>query len=405
MTISFYQRAGLACLSAGFAIASFASFSSAAAASEVFSFAKLEEQIKAHHVKSIEELLPLLPEQYRSKYALIYKSESAQGASAAEPRVILFGDSGPAHDPKPAQLIMAFTGSDRQAGGKILETIEFNPESKKFVFRSIDFRSGTPVIQENPKQCMACHSKSLHPNWDTYALWPGALGGHHLGHDEVYPDVEAMAGHRLLSKADKHKRYKYLVPEGSGKVLDPGKLLSTLDRNNTELAHLFTTYNSERVLAEMAQAPDFLKYEKVFVAAINNSPQFFSLLPDQDAAKQRYQTLKSDTEKKLESYYAERRDRYLKATGVHPTIDGLRFEFMKPELDTVTRLRLLAEDYLHIPTQDWALTRFPNTYAFMGPDQGIHTLGDVWSEKKPEFIRLHHQMQQMCSGNYRVTFN
>lgn len=352
-------------------------------------FAHVRDLVKDHQIKRIEDLLPLLPEQYRSKFALIYKSESAQGASATQPRVILFGDSGSGKDFQRAQLILAFNGSPDQKGGQVLESIEYEPQAKKFMFRSIDFSSGVAKIHENPEQCMKCHSKSLHPNWDTYPLWPGAIGGNENGHSKMgpsgrmmtyYPDIEVAAAKHFLSSAPTHDRYRHLKlgPE----IKNESMLLQALGARNVGLSQLFTTYNAEKVLAEITRSPEFSKFEKAFSAAIDNSPAFFSYLPDPQAAKLRYETRKADTAGKLESYFAERKARYLKSTGLHPESDNMRYEFHSEELETVTKLRLLAEDYLHIPTRDWSLTRFPDTYAFIGPEHGIHTLAETWSRQK-----------------------
>ncbi len=356
------------------------------------SFAAIQEKIETHSIKRIEDLLPLLPEQYRSRFSLIYKSESAQGASLARPRVILFGDSGSKEMPKWPQLIMAFTGDSKQRGGQILETIEYSRKSKGFVFRSVDFSGSQPVIHENPAQCMSCHSKSLHPNWDTYGLWPGAFAGQHLGHDggfKYYPENEVRAMKRFLSHAAKHERYKHLVFSSPRSAKDYFKTLEELDGHNVRLSGLISTYNFERILSEIVSAREFLKYKDAFEAALAHSDEFFSHLPNSDSVQRLYTKRLVDTREKVEAYYQERHDRYLKNTGMKPAPNQIPFDLGATELQIVAKLRILAEDYLHIPTSDWAATRFPNTYAFTGPQYRIRSLGDTWHARKEEFLSIH----------------
>ncbi|MCI0604299.1 hypothetical protein L0156_14975 [bacterium] len=127
-------------------------------------FHKIEaalEECKIHH---IEELLPLLPAAFRSRYVLVHASRSLQGATGMFPRVILFGLD--------ARLILAFAGSPDLEGYDSLETIEFDDEKKRFNFRRITFSSEThssktpvkPQISEpNPERCKMCHRQNYAP--------------------------------------------------------------------------------------------------------------------------------------------------------------------------------------------------------------------------------------------------
>jgi hypothetical protein len=365
-----------------------------AKANEPLTFATVQKQIETRQIKRIEDLLPLLPEDYRSKFSLIYKSESAQGATPAQPRVILFGDSGDLKSQPTAQLIMAFTGDSQQTGGQILETIEFSPENKNFVFRSVDFRADKPLIQENPAQCMKCHSQSLHPNWDTYDLWPGAVAGNHLGKNGLHPEMERQVIKDFLSSAPNHDRYKHLTLFSAKTPAEYVKALQELDHYNSRLTELLASYNRERILGEIASSPDFMKYKDAFEAAISNSFDFFSKFPDVKSARDRYEELLADSKKKAESYLKDRSERYLKITGMDVYADKINAELQLGELEAVAKLRLLAEDYLHIPTRDWPLTRFPDTYAFTGPQGGMRLLQNLWSVKNEEFLRLHQSKYQ-----------
>src|SRR4051812_43977881 len=70
------------------------------------------ELIQKNHVLSIEQLLPKLPEEFRSNYTLMYSSRSLQDASYEHPRVIMFGND--------ARLTCAFNGEATQLGFDML---------------------------------------------------------------------------------------------------------------------------------------------------------------------------------------------------------------------------------------------------------------------------------------------
>jgi hypothetical protein len=54
-------------------------------------FEDVKNFIKTNDVKSIDDLLPLLPEEYRSRSTYVYNSRSIQDASPDSPRVVMFG--------------------------------------------------------------------------------------------------------------------------------------------------------------------------------------------------------------------------------------------------------------------------------------------------------------------------
>ena len=79
-------------------------------------YARLRRLIQSARVHSIDELLPLLPEEYRKHYTLLYQSRSLQHADAAAPRVVVYGPTG--------EFIIAFSGNPNERGFDRLETTE-----------------------------------------------------------------------------------------------------------------------------------------------------------------------------------------------------------------------------------------------------------------------------------------
>lgn len=85
----------------------------------------LKNLIITNNVDSIEKLLPLLPASVRSKYVVVFRSRSLQGASYKEPRVILYNDN--------AKFMLSFNGNENQRGFYELEVADFDSEKKNSI--------------------------------------------------------------------------------------------------------------------------------------------------------------------------------------------------------------------------------------------------------------------------------
>src|SRR5579871_840941 len=124
-------------------------------------------------VDSVSELVPLLPEELRRNFALVYDSRSPFKASITpeRPRVILFTDD--------ARLVMTFIGDDTQPGADLLETMSFDDAQAKFVMNAYllpaaQRREWRPSASD--AKCERCHGADARPIYDSYPLWPGYYG-------------------------------------------------------------------------------------------------------------------------------------------------------------------------------------------------------------------------------------
>ncbi len=187
-------------------------------------FDKIAATLQECRIARIENLLPLLPADFRSRYALVYASRSLQGATPLHPRVIMFGLD--------ARFILTFSGTPELTGYDLMETIEFDDREKKFNFRSIEFPAErtnaiskeplpAPHFSElNPPLCVACHRKELRPNWDSYAGWPGVYGSR----DDTFPAAEKEQYQSFQNNVFmKVGRYRYFAepekyPDRSGYI-------------------------------------------------------------------------------------------------------------------------------------------------------------------------------------------
>ncbi len=125
-------------------IAFFLSFLSPALEAEVSTvkeeFSSIQETLQSYEAKNpgrtltIDEILSRLPTEFRSRFTLMYESQSLQGASPIDPRVIMFGND--------ARSIMAFNGNSELNGYSMLEFASVNPQSDQTEFRFIRFPMG-----------------------------------------------------------------------------------------------------------------------------------------------------------------------------------------------------------------------------------------------------------------------
>ena len=229
-------------------------------------------------VDSVSELVPLLPEELRRNFALVYDSRSPFKAaiSPERPRVILFTDD--------ARLVLTFIGDDTQPGADLLETMSFDAEQAKFVMNAYLLpaarrREWRPSAAE--AKCERCHGADPRPIYDSYPLWPGYYGAvldtfpkDRLGQR----DRKNFATFRT-GPAQTGVYKDLLYPEGSPMTpfLDPRLFKDTtieLDPAllpylpNARLGIALTELNRERIYRKLAAGPGFAANEKKMLALL-----------------------------------------------------------------------------------------------------------------------------------------
>lgn len=146
-----------------------------------------------HKAESVEQALELLSRDYSeflTSHTYMYDSLSLQEGSFAQPRTLVYGPD--------ASFVFTFNGDKSQRGGYALETMEFDAQANRFLFREIAFKKEmnksdlkevptqdvderlsnefVRVTKSNPTRCTQCHGENPNPIWETYFLWPGAYG-------------------------------------------------------------------------------------------------------------------------------------------------------------------------------------------------------------------------------------
>jgi cytochrome c5 len=225
-----------------------------------FTFKSLMDLIQSNQVNSVDQLLPLLPQSYRSSFALMFQSGSLQTATATSPRVIAYGNTLPVesifHGKNTDRLYLAFQ-TDTGIATKLpnsLEVIEWIPEKKAYQFYQLDFPLASTKVEVNPAKCSECHGTPLRPNWTAYPRWDGALGNHnalsgnfndnsYLTQDQVNAAVEP-----LKKNNDRLKSFDLSAFEILNKIELPnanmsGKIGAQLQVRNVEVIRNSPDYN------------------------------------------------------------------------------------------------------------------------------------------------------------------
>ena len=178
------------------------------------------------NVKSIDDVLALLPRQMRERYLLVYRSQSLQGPHQIDfqnPRVILsttfdFSSS--------KRLFMSFNGDPKQANHNNLEVLEVDlsrPSEREDIFNYFDIefpddqtarelswevaQARIKSSEPNPQACRTCHGSPAKPIFQAYPIWDGIYGSFHLGIDEV--EAKELAQF-FSNKSTSSKRYRHL---------------------------------------------------------------------------------------------------------------------------------------------------------------------------------------------------
>jgi len=256
----------------------------------------LMRTIRNNQIKSVEELLPLLPTSFLQNYALVYDSRSIQKSNPKNPRVIMYG--------RDAQLVLTFNGDKKLAGYKALEVMEFNKEKREFALFEIKLDGKNVPLdspKKNPGKCTSCHHKDPRPIWSSYPKWPGVFQSHegtvlgnvwrnYLGSarfvkiEEDLPKIEKEASlyADYLKGKDDHPRYKHLtvhsetrpsrVLENYVKYLDlnekeDGAFDRLTPRPNLEIGYFLSEMNFMRVMRKIERHPKSRAFAYALLAA------------------------------------------------------------------------------------------------------------------------------------------
>src|SRR3984893_11052767 len=331
-----------------------------------FNFASLQSLLSSQDIGSVEELIAALPAAQRNRYALVFESRSLQGASLENPRAILFGPD--------ARFIVTFNGSPAQRGFRVVETMEFDDESKEFRLRELLFPERAAgvdkvVISEvNPQRCARCHGAPARPVWDTFPLWPGAYGERYRNNLSARERAGLSA---FLAQQPAHPRYRQLL--GANRFADPQTFRSNAlgqyagipqEPPNAELAVYLSRLQAQSIARQLVQQPAFDAYQYALVGLADNAcGRLAGFSPDHFWHSRRHECERFAKDTAL----ANARQAQLKAARAAITGGAAVAAHSTTSDNALVQLRFVPESALGVATQNWTLALEKGTYDFTMP--------------------------------------
>jgi hypothetical protein len=235
------------------------------AVGEDWTFARLVRLTECRGLRTVEELLELLPGDYFERFSLVYASQGLHGSSFAQPRLVLYGRS--------RRLVVGVAGSSAMKNGDGFETVEYMPDGSyelgEIYFPPAGSTVTARVSRGAPPSCLECHPRPPSPVWASYPLWPGTYGS---GASD--PAAERAGFERFLAESAGRGRYRRLVG------LSSARDLARLRRSNAELSEVFESQAAGRVLAAFAAHPDWPRARYALMAAYKGCAPLEQALPE-----------------------------------------------------------------------------------------------------------------------------
>jgi hypothetical protein len=325
-------------------------------------FAALQALIESRGIRSIDELVPALPESLRSRHVLVFESRSVQGASRRSPRAILYTHDG--------RFVATFNGESDQAGYRSLETMEFDGAARSFRFREVTFPEGASArfSELDPPRCLACHGDDPRPIWDAYPVWPGVYSGP----EDASPGADEATSYAAFFEArDSSPRYRQLA--GLRPATDARAERATVGSAayegksqlsaNAQFGVLLQALAFHVIAREVTASPRYRRHRYALLAALDaQCLQIEGFVPPSERAM----FTRGLDQFERETSAANANEDARKDARMRDGENGARAVDAVPR-ESLTTFRYLVEEALGLPTRDWTLALEKATYDFTSP--------------------------------------
>jgi hypothetical protein len=144
---------------------------------DIANFDALKSLVTERGIKSLDQLLDVIPTKMKSKVVFVYDSHAfnANLATPTTPRMLFWNADG--------SLIFSIhrsqSAENTAAGKDFLEAIDFDKTTKEYSMFITPFdgvTDPTTVVKRNDGQCLVCHGTNPRPILHDYNTWPGFYG-------------------------------------------------------------------------------------------------------------------------------------------------------------------------------------------------------------------------------------
>jgi mono/diheme cytochrome c family protein len=268
-------------------------------------------------IDSVEALVQALPASYRKHYTMITKSQSLQGATTLEPRIILVGDradsvpinpklrtfmdQGPQSYQDALTLSIKANPKHRGARGTTEDRVEIMDfKDGVFTFFELSFREDAAgkrfqISEPNPPRCLSCHIGTQNPANPALAseasprpIWRFRYPDWTDPSTDLFGDDKGTDGfktgwpqHWAKRESDAKKgvpNRTNLFPLQSDNY-DAQSLYYPTPSSNQHVDQKLEWQNAVRVAKLLATTPDFLRYQYAIYGAIKACPKIDEFLP------------------------------------------------------------------------------------------------------------------------------
>ncbi len=379
-------------------------------------------------VRTIEDVLAQLPQEFVEHSALAYRSRSLQGPLKDNfrfPRAIVFGppeNELPIDDnqqsphwmsqllnmPLDRRLIFAFNGHPSQPNYNSLEVAEVNPSGESvFNYFSIDFppdrmdtweqaQSQIYISANNPSTCIKCHGLPARPVMAAYPAWAGFYGSERFENarlefpDDGHFDVERKHLDDLIAAKD--KRYKHLFV-GSNEQ----GTYNELHFPAQDLNQLLSRLNGERVAKIIMASPEYDKIKYALAGGLITCANWMSFLPNQVRAR-----LAANLEPKIRLSLAQAMD---EAQRYYDNPDDLRelFFFVSKGRILLGKNEYLNELRAQSGNDDFFLRLQMDTLALQGPHRDQFATASLRVLMEGRGMDISNWFMDLAQPTYRMS--
>lgn len=250
------------------------------------SFADLQSflQKNSSQLKSLEDFVCCLPQEYQENYIVGMSSKAGQNGTPDSPRVIVFSkDENTPGRSSPPRFMMSFNGGkSHSTQPHSVEIAFFNSEVKELEFYDVNFKKGISISEKNPKLCLVCHGETGKnpvggPKYifDSFSYWPRFIGGTNSCNPES-DRLQNILADKSASVIKQDPRFKCLdkkLLQANTKESAPSKRYPLMNAKLGNFDNRNLSQDSYRASRWLRSLPEYEKYKYFLFGAeyCNNS--------------------------------------------------------------------------------------------------------------------------------------
>lgn len=224
----------------------------------------LQRKIDQSQLTTVNQVLNILPAEFRTQHVLIRDSQSLQKSEpptapgkVTKPRVIIYGGRG---------LIAAFTHPSLP-GGDAIEFLQFLPPSR---WTTGEFKENRG-LEKNPQKCMQCHGSPTRLIWEAYSCWPQS----YAGNDDELTSREQNELRKFIGSLTPDSRYSVIegaLPPYLEPITDPlnGRPVRISNTPNINFTRYIHSFDDLRTVQIIKQSPLYSKLKYAIIYAMTS---------------------------------------------------------------------------------------------------------------------------------------